>query len=242
MQLKNKKEGFFIMIRLYFLSISFVLFLVAGAKTQDHVRFVDLPLSYSPEELIQELQGRGLHLKMGTGLPYTYRLTGHITGLNVYLDVNCSKDTLHVNNLLLQTHQTSRSVREDYHELMKWMKKHYGEPTWEATVRSHPFARWYVDFDKDIVMIATAKQTVEVYFFDNHQQRNIDYYAILKYCERNPVDAVPHLSARACVTWRSDSMPSVKKKPSTRQLRKKASKSRRKVKARKSQKSRKRHR
>jgi hypothetical protein len=88
-------------------------------------------------------------------------------------------------------------------------------------------------------MIATAKQTVEVYFFDNHQQRNIDYYAILKYCERNPVDAVPHLSARACVTWRSDSMPSVKKKPSTRQLRKKASKSRRKAKARKSQKSRK---
>ena len=76
------------MIRLYFLSISFVLFLVAGAKTQDHVRFVDLPLSYSPEEMIQELQGRGLHLMMGTGLPNTYRLTGHITGLNVYLDVN----------------------------------------------------------------------------------------------------------------------------------------------------------
>ena len=214
MQLKNKKEGFFIMIRLYFLSISFVLFLVAGAKTQDHVRFVNLPLSYSPEEMIQELQGRGLHLMMGTGLPNTYRLTGHITGLNVYLDVNCSKDTLHVNNLLLQTHQTSRSVREDYHELMKWMKKHYGEPTWEATVRSHPFARWYVDFDKR-----------------RHDQGR-----------GNPVDAVPHLSARACVTWRSDSMPSVKKKPSTRQLRKKASKSRRKVKARKSQKSRKRRR
>ena len=167
------------MIRLYFLSISFVLFLVAGAKTQDHVRFVDLPLSYSPEEMIQELQGRGLHLMMGTGLPNTYRLTGHITGLNVYLDVNCSKDTLHVNNLLLQTHQTSRSVREDYHELMKWMKKHYGEPTWEATVRSHPFARWYVDFDKDIVMIATAKQTVFLCQPSTAQYRLLCYFKVL---------------------------------------------------------------
>ncbi len=230
------------MIRQYFLFLFLALFIVVGAKAQQHVRFVDLPLSYSPEEMIQELQGRGLHLMMGTGLPNTYRLTGHITGLNVYLDVNCSKDTLQINSLLLQTHHTERSVREDYHVLMKWMKKHYGEPTWESTVRSHPFARWYVDFDRDIVMVATARQTVEVYFFENHQKRNIDYYAILKYCERNPVDAVPHLSARACVTWRSDSMPVVKKKSSTRHLRKKTSKSRRKTKARKSRKTRKRRR
>ena len=95
---------------------------------------------------------------------------------------------------------------------MKWMQKHYGKPTWESTVRSHRFARWYVDYDRDIVMIATAQSTVEIWFYENHTVRNIDYYAILKYCERNPNDDVPYYTAEDCVTWKSTAPPEVHKK------------------------------
>ena len=83
------------------------------------------------------------------------------------------------------------------------MQKHYGAPTWESTVRSHPFARWYVGFDRDIVMIATASAGIEIWFYENHQRRNIDYYAILKYCERNPAPNLPMMTAQESVTWKS---------------------------------------
>ena len=91
------------------------------------------------------------------------------------------------------------------------MRHHYGAPHWESTVRGHAFARWYLDFDRDIVMIATAKSSVDIWFYDNHSKRNIDYYSILKYCERNPSDDVPYYTARECVTWRSTSVPIVRK-------------------------------
>ena len=211
---------------LFILLISFCMTL--GVRAQQIMRFVDLPLSLSPDVMVEELQGKGMHLFMGAGIPYTYRLTGHVAGMNVFVDINYSKDTLHINHLKMSTHQSAHNMREDYALMMKWMEKHYGKPTWESTVRSHPFARWYIDFDRDIILIGTAKSTIEVYFYDNHQKRNIDYYAILKYCERNPVDNAPHLTARASVTWMSDSTPVIKKKPSKRQVRKKASKSRRK--------------
>ena len=35
--------------------------------------------------------------------------------------------------------------------------------------------------------------------------RNLDYYAILKYCERHPANGVPHLAARDCAVWKSKS-------------------------------------
>jgi hypothetical protein len=60
-------------------------------------------------------------------------------------------------------------------------------------------------------MIATAKSSVDIWFYDNHSKRNIDYYSILKYCERNPSDDVPYYTARECVTWRSTSMPTTKR-------------------------------
>ena len=104
------------------------------------------------------------------------------------------------------------SQHEDYVALMKWMQKHYGKPAWESTVRSHRFARWFVDFDRDIVMIATASAGVEVWFYENHQVRNVDYYSILKYCERYPNDNVPYLTAEEQVTWKSTAPPEVTKK------------------------------
>ena len=216
------------MIRKYFLAIILVLFFCTTSRSQSDFRFADIPLSLSPDEMVEQLSQKGMHLVMGAGLSNTYRLTGRVAGMNVYVDVNYSKDSLHINYLCLSTHKAVGTILEDYSTIIQWMEKHYGEPTWESTVRSHPFARWYIGFDCDIVLIATAKSTIEVYFYNNHTKRNIDYYAILKYCERNPVDNAPHLTARASVTWMSDSTPVIKKKPSKRQVRKKASKSRRK--------------
>lgn len=175
-------------------------------KADDHTTFLDLPLSLSPAEMIDALSHRGMQQED------SFSLSGRISGLNVWLSLNSNRDTSALNSLMLSTkYQQGRTPRDDYKKLMKWMRHHYGAPTWEATVRGHAFARWFLDFDRDIVMIATAKSSVDIWFYDNHSKRNIDYYSILKYCERNPSDEVPYYTARECVTWRSTSVPVVKK-------------------------------
>ena len=151
-----------------------------------------------------------------------FELSGRIAGLDVWLYVNVNKDSTKVNQLLLTTQmQQGKTLRDDYVTLRKWMQKHYGAPTWESTVRSHSFARWYVGYDRDIVMIATASAGVEIWFYENHQRHNIDYYAILKYCERNPAHGLPVMYARDNVTWKSTGDTStVKRKVAKSNIRK----------------------
>ena len=180
--------------------------LCSPIKADDHTEFLGLPLSLSPMEMIEELSNRGMQQEG------RFSLSGRISGLNVWLNLNSNRDTSALNSMQLSTrYQQGRSQRDDYKKMMKWMRHHYGAPHWESTVRGHAFARWYLDFDRDIVMIATAKSSVDIWFYDNHSKRNIDYYSILKYCERNPSDDVPYYTARECVTWRSTSVPIVKK-------------------------------
>ena len=180
--------------------------LCSPIKADDHAEFLGLPLSLSPMEMIEELSNRGMQQEG------SFSLSGRISGLNVWLNLNSNRDTSALNSMLLSTrYQQGRSQRDDYKKMMKWMRHHYGAPHWESTVRGHAFARWYLDFDRDIVMIATAKSSVDIWFYDNHSKRNIDYYSILKYCERNPSDDVPYYTARECVTWRSTSVPIVRK-------------------------------
>ena len=186
-----------------------------AAMAQKHTEFVGLSLTQSPDELAEKLVEKGLHREFGN------ELSGRIAGLDVWLRIGADKDSVGCSYLLLTTHQHQGvSMQEDYMALMRWMKKKYGTPAWESTVRSHRFARWYVDFDRDIVMIATAQGTVEVWFYENHQVRNIDYYAILKYCERYPNDDVPYYTAEDQVTWKSTAPPEVTKKKISKRHRK----------------------
>ena len=179
----------------YFIQILCGLLLPLMATAQKHTEFVGVSLSQSPEELTEKLVEKGLQRD------YTNSCIG------------ANKDTTGCSHLVLTTRtQQGVSQQEDYVTLMKWMQKHYGKPTWESTVRSHRFARWYVDYDRDIVMIATAQSAVEIWFYENHSVRNIDYYSILKYCERNPNDDVPYYTAEEQVTWKSTAPPEVSKK------------------------------
>lgn len=177
--------------------MSFLVCLTA-VQAQEHTCFINQPLDLPPDELVDALQEKGLQQED------RYELSGRIAGLDVWLYVNVSKDSTKINHILLTTQlQQGNTLRDDYVALRKWMQKHYGAPTWESTVRSHPFARWYVGFDHDIVMIATASSGIEIWFYENHQRRNIDYYAILKYCERNPASNLPMMTAQESVTWKS---------------------------------------
>ena len=184
-------------IRKYIVFLTFLTCLTP-IQGQVHTRFVDQPLDLTPDELIDALVDKGLQQED------RYELSGRIAGLDIWLYVNVSKDSTKINHLLLTTQvQQGNTLRDDYVALRKWMQKHYGAPTWESTVRSHPFARWYVGLDRDIVMIATASAGIEIWFYENHQRRNIDYYAILKYCERNPAPNLPMMTAQESVTWKS---------------------------------------
>ena len=194
------------MIKKYILMMCLYGSLFMQVKADDHTNFMGLPLSLSPAEMIDELSNRGMQQED------SFSLSGRISGLNVWLNLNSNRDTSALNSMLLSTrYQQGRTQRDDYKKMMKWMRHHYGAPNWESTVRGHAFARWYIGFDRDIVMIATAKSSVDIWFYDNHSKRNVDYYSILKYCERNPSDDVPYYTARECVTWRSTSVPTVKK-------------------------------
>ena len=194
------------MMKKYIKLVCLLGMLCLPVKADDHTRFMDLPLSLSPAEMIEELSRKGMQQED------SFSLSGRISGLDVWLNLNSNRDTSALNSLMLSTrYQQGRTPRDDYKKMMKWMRHHYGAPTWESTVRGHAFARWFLDFDRDIVMIATAKSTVDIWFYDNHAKRNVDYYSILKYCERNPSDKVPNFTARECVTWRSTSAPTVRK-------------------------------
>jgi hypothetical protein len=191
----------------YFIQILCGLLLPLMATAQKHTDFVGVSLAQSPEELTAKLVEKGLQRD------YSNSLSGRIAGLEVWLSIGANKDTTGCSHLVLTTRkQQGVSLHEDYAVLMKWMQKHYGKPTWESTVRSHRFARWYIDYDHDIVMIATAQSAVEIWFYENHSVRNIDYYSILKYCERNPNDDVPYYTAEEQVTWKSTAPPEVSKK------------------------------
>jgi hypothetical protein len=171
-------------------------------NADDHTEFLGLPLSMSPAEMIEELSNKGMQQED------SFSMSGRISGLNVWLHLHSNRDTSALNSLMLSTrYQQGRTPRDDYMNMMKWMCHHYGAPTWESTVRGHAFARWYVGFDRDIVMIATARSSVDIWFYENHSKRNIDYYSILKYCERNPSDDVPYYTAREQVTWKSTLVP-----------------------------------
>lgn len=191
----------------YFIQILCGLLLPLMATAQKHTDFVGVSLAQSPEELTAKLVEKGLQRD------YSNSFSGRVAGLEVWLSIGANKDTTGCSHLVLTTRkQQGVSLHEDYVALMKWMQKHYGKPTWESTVRSHRFARWYIDYDHDIVMIATAQSAVEIWFYENHSVRNIDYYSILKYCERNPNDDVPYYTAEEQVTWKSTAPPEVSKK------------------------------
>ena len=208
----------------YFIGILVMLLLPLVATAQKHTEFVGLPLSQDLEEMMDNLVKKGLHRVDSNSL------TGRIAGLDVWLNIGARKDTTGCSHLMMTTRkQQGISQQEDYVTLLKWMEKHYGKPTWESTVRSHRFARWFVDYDRDIVMIATAQSAVEVWFYENHQVRNIDYYAILKYCERYPNDDVPYYTAQDLVTWKSTAPPEVSKKKISKRHRKASRRSRAKA-------------
>ena len=206
----------FMKIRKYIIAMIFLTCLTA-VQAQEHTRFIDQSLELPPDELVDALQDKGLQQED------RYELSGRMAGLDVWLYVNVSKDSTKINHVLLTTQlQQGNTLRDDYVALRRWMQKYYGAPTWESTVRSHPFARWYVGFDRDIVMITTASSGIEIWFYENHQRRNIDYYAILKYCERNPAPNLPMMTAQESVTWKStgDTSSFSKKKLVKRHVRK----------------------
>lgn len=188
---------FFCNIKRYLLTTAW-LFWVAVAQADVQTTFLGLSLGMSPADMMSRLIDKGLQQEN------CWELSGQIAGLDVWLTIEPNRDSTGCNHLMLTTRrQQNLSQQEDYELLMRWMHRHYGWPQWEATVRSHRFARWFVGFDRDIVMISTASSAVQIWYYNNHETRNIDYYSILKYCERNPATGVPAYTARECVVWKS---------------------------------------
>ncbi len=188
-------------------------FLPLTALAEEHTEFVGLSLAQAPDSLVAQLAGKGLQPETG------YDLSGRIAGLDTWIHIEANNDTTGCNYLMVSTQeQQGNALRDDFVALLEWMKKRYGQPVWQGRVRSHPFARWVVGFDRDIVLVSTASAGVEIWFYENHQARHIDYYAILKYCERHPVPGVPFYTAEEQVTWQSTAPPvvSVKQKVTKR--------------------------
>ena len=184
-------------------------------QTEEHVYLLGVPLNATPQQLLEAMQHHGIRYDRMEAHRHTHLLKGRLSGMEVTIEVRCNKDDTKINLVKFHTAKY-RNQREDYERMLRWLQKEYDAPDWNGTVRSHHFCRWFVDFDRDILLMAAGDGTVEVWFYENHQQRNIDYYSILKYCERNPVDHVPYMTAQECVTWKSLSTDSTAKKKTSK--------------------------
>ena len=190
--------------------------------SEEHVWLLDVPLSATPQQLLEAMQHHGIRYDRQETSRHTYLLKGRLSGMELTIEVRCNKDDSKINLVKFYTAK-HRNQREDYDRLLHWLQKEYDEPDWRGTVRGHSFCRWFIDFDRDILLMAAGDGTVEAWFYENHQQRNIDYYAILKYCERNPATDIPFLTAQESVTWKSDTMPVTRKHVAKRHGKKRAS-------------------
>ena len=182
----------------------------------EHVELLGVKLNAAPQQLIDQMEERGARLNYTDSAMHTIGLTATLSSMELTVEVRCNKQMTQINLVKFST-ERHRNQHEDYATMMRWLRREYDDPDWQGSVRSHRFARWFSDFDRDIVLIATGEGTVEVWFYENHQQRNIDYYSILKYCEKYPSDNVPFLTAAESVTWkRNDSTVVTRRHVATR--------------------------
>ena len=188
----------------------------------EHVELLGVKLSATPQELIDQMEENSLLLDYIDSAKHICYLSGTMGAMPITVEIRCNKNMTKINLVKMKT-APDRNQHEDYDRMLRWLRKEYDEPDWQGIVRSHRFCRWFCDFDHDIILIATGEGTVESWFYENHQQRNIDYYSILKYCEKNPSDNVPFLTAAESVTWkRNDSTTVVRRHVATRHKRRAA--------------------
>lgn len=199
---------------------------------QEHVELLGISLSSLPQDMVKALTDNGLYMECTDSAKRTYHMAGMLDEMDLTAEVHYTKDSTHINLVKLSS-LPGTNQKEEYASMLRWLRQEYGNPDWHGTVRSHHFCRWFVDFDRDIILIATGKGTVEVWLYENHQQRNIDYYSILKYCEKNPADDVPFLTANESITWKRNDSTAVRRHVATRHKKRAATKRRTAAKRRK---------
>jgi hypothetical protein len=185
-----------------------------------HVEFLGIPLSATPQEMLDEMDSRGMDFIGLDSASHVYMLSGTLSGMKVDIDMWCNKDLTKINYIKISTPIPKQLAagshhhghHSDYDKLMKWLCNEYDEPDWDGNVRSYRFCRWFSDFDHDIVLIATGRGNAEAWFYENHVKRHHDYYAILKYCEKNPAPDVPMMTAEESISWKRNDSVVVKKK------------------------------
>ncbi len=189
-----------------------------------HVELLGVSMKAAPQEMLDVMDERGIDFLGVDSAEQAYLLTGTLSGMEMSVEIYCNKEYTKMDYIKMSTplpqpgtavtghHMTAGGQHHDFDKLLRWMRKEYDEPDWKGTVRGHRFCRWFSDFDHDIVLIATGRGNAEVYFYENHNRRNIDYYAILKYCERNPSFNVPMMTAEESISWKRNDSIVVKKK------------------------------
>jgi len=175
-----------------------------GELVELHVTLFGIPLDASPREMQDVLLQHGLRVATELDTLRRTHLTGTLSGMRVTVVMDCNRERTKINFIRLSTIRHERTnQQEDFVRMSRWLHKEYGKPDWTGSVRSHPFNRWFIDFDHDIVLVATGSGTVECWLYENHDKRNVDYYSILKYCEKNPSPNVPYMTAQESVTWKN---------------------------------------
>lgn len=180
------------------------------SQKEEHVSLLGAPLTVSPQQMVDVMTRHGIRYEWQDSNLRIHYLRGKLRGMDIAIEVKYDKKQEHINYIKMSTAK-HRNQNEDYSRMLHWLQQKYDNPDWQGSVRSHRFCRWFADFDRDIVLIAAGDGTVETWFYENHLHRNIDYYSILKYCERYPAEDVPFLTARESVTWKSDTVVSTRK-------------------------------
>ncbi len=183
----------------------------SSAVAVEHVSLFGVQLNAGVQPMLDAMQRQGFWQISLDSVKHCYMLGGDIDGISVFVVIAADHSLQAINHVRISTTPGSGNANADYRRLYEWLTDAYDEPDWQSTVRSHKFSRWFVDFDRDIVLITTGRGTAEAYFYENHKQRNVDYYSILKYCEKNPADGLPLMTAAESVTWKRNDSIAVRK-------------------------------
>ena len=186
-------------------------------QAEEHVRLFGISLGDSLPALLSEMQRQGMQIVDIDSARRNVFMSGPIADIEMLVDIFTDRPLRGVHCIRMSSPKSDdRNQRADFHDLYDWLVDEYDHPDWSGTVRGHHFCRWFADFDRDIVLIATGSGNVEIWFYENHQKRNIDYYSILKYCEKNPAADVPMLTAAESVTWKRSDSTTIRRHVATR--------------------------
>ncbi|MBR1643918.1 MAG: hypothetical protein IJ684_00900 [Bacteroidales bacterium] len=199
-----------------------------SAEAQESLRFAGQSLATAPERFVAQLQRDGFRLDKRYDSFHSFRLLGPVAGRELFVEVSCDSTFSTICNVLVSTrNRNDRQPEADFALLQGWLQDSLGLPACRGEVGDTRFCLWPRDGGRDVLLVSARQSVVEVYFYENHRLRHLDYNAIVTHCAESSDGSLEGAAAPTSVFHpRRDAVrdtsqpdaPAVEREPATRRL------------------------